>query len=99
LDDRAEADAEQLVGLLFVAAEPLKRAEITENLRTSPARLARACTVLQMDPPRGLRRARHGRSADPGVGARVRGQYRALREWQMANGSSSPHPIRLVWPN
>ncbi len=54
-DDRAEADAEQLVGLLFVAAEPLKRSEITETLRISPARLARACAVLQMDPPRGLR--------------------------------------------
>jgi putative transcriptional regulator (Ypuh-like) len=54
-DDRAEADAEQLVGLLFVAAEPLKRSEISEALRIGPARLARACTVLQMDPPRGLR--------------------------------------------
>jgi segregation and condensation protein B len=54
-DDRVEADAEQLVGLLFVAAEPLKRPEITETLRISPARLARACAVLQMDPPRGLR--------------------------------------------
>jgi hypothetical protein len=54
-DDRAEADAEQLVGLLFVAAEPLKRTEITEALRISPARLARACAVLQLDPPRGLR--------------------------------------------
>ena len=37
-DDRAEADAEQLVGLLFVAAEPLKRSEIAEMLRISPAR-------------------------------------------------------------
>lgn len=54
-DDRAEADAEQLVGLLFVAAEPLKRSEITEALRISPARLGRACTVLHADPPRGLR--------------------------------------------
>jgi segregation and condensation protein B len=54
-DDRAETDAEQLVGLLFVVAEPLKRSEITEALRISPARLARACTVLQADPPRGWR--------------------------------------------
>jgi putative transcriptional regulator (Ypuh-like) len=54
-DDRAEADAEQLVGLLFVAAEPLKRSDITEALRISPARLSRACAVLQADPPRGLR--------------------------------------------
>jgi segregation and condensation protein B len=54
-DDRAEADAEQLVGLLFVAAEPLKRSEINETLRISPARLSRACAVLQADPPRGLR--------------------------------------------
>jgi segregation and condensation protein B len=54
-DDRAEADAEQLVGLLFVAAEPLKRSDISETLRISPARLARACAVLQTDPPRGLR--------------------------------------------
>jgi segregation and condensation protein B len=54
-DDRAESDAQQLVGLLFVAAEPLKRAELTEALRISPARLARACEVLHADPPRGLR--------------------------------------------
>jgi segregation and condensation protein B len=38
-----------------VAAEPLKRSEIAEALRISPARLARACVVLQADPPRGLR--------------------------------------------
>jgi hypothetical protein len=44
-DDRAEQDAEQLVGLLFVAAEPLKRAEIRAGLRISPARLARGCGV------------------------------------------------------
>jgi segregation and condensation protein B len=54
-DDRVEADAEQLVGLLFVAAEPLKRSEITETLRISPARLGRACALLNADPPRGLR--------------------------------------------
>ncbi len=36
-------------------AEPLKGSDITEALRISPARLARACTVLHMDPPRGLR--------------------------------------------
>jgi segregation and condensation protein B len=54
-DDRAESDAEQLVGLLFVAAEPLKRNDITEALRISPARLARACAVRLADPPRGLR--------------------------------------------
>jgi Endosomal/lysosomal potassium channel TMEM175 len=34
-DDRAEADAEHLVGLLFVAAEPLKRAEIAEALKSA----------------------------------------------------------------
>jgi segregation and condensation protein B len=38
-----------------VAAEPLKRSEIGEALRISPARLARACAVLSADPPRGLR--------------------------------------------
>ena len=54
-DDRAESDAEQLVGLLFVAAEPLKRTDISEALRISPGRLARACAMLQADPPRGLR--------------------------------------------
>jgi segregation and condensation protein B len=54
-DDRAESDAEQLVGLLFVAAEALKRSEIGEALRISPARLARACAALRADPPRGLR--------------------------------------------
>ena len=54
-DDRAEQDAEQLVGLLFVAATPLGRSDVTNSLRISPARLARACAVLQADPPRGLR--------------------------------------------
>ena len=54
-DDRGESDAEQLVGLLFVAAEPLKRSDIAAALRISPARLARACAVLQSDPTRGLR--------------------------------------------
>jgi hypothetical protein len=32
----AGADVEQLVGLLFVAAEPLRRSEITETLRIRP---------------------------------------------------------------
>jgi segregation and condensation protein B len=54
-DDRAEQDAEQLVGLLFFAAEPLKQTEIAEALGIRPARLARACEVLRADPPRGLR--------------------------------------------
>jgi hypothetical protein len=54
-EDRAQADAEQLVGLLFVAAEPGRRSEIAETLRMGPARLARACAVLNGDPPRELR--------------------------------------------
>ena len=54
-DDRAEQDANQLVGLLFVAATPLRRTEAAETLRISQGRLARACAVLQADPPRGLR--------------------------------------------
>jgi hypothetical protein len=54
-DDRAESDAEQLVGVLFVSAEPLKRSQIAETLRISPARLARACAFLRADPPLGLR--------------------------------------------
>src|SRR5439155_1623943 len=54
-DDRAEQDATQLVGLLFVAATPLRRTQAAEILRISQGRLARACAVLQADPPRGLR--------------------------------------------
>ena len=53
-DDRAEADAEQLVGLLFVAAEPLKRSDNIETLRTSPAQLAGVRSTAA-DPLRGLR--------------------------------------------
>ncbi len=54
-DDRAEKDATQLVGLLFVAAAPLRRTEVAETLKVSQGRLARACAVLQSDPPSGLR--------------------------------------------
>jgi segregation and condensation protein B len=54
-DDRAEQDATQLFGLLFVAATPLRRTQAAETLRISQGRLARACAVLQADPPRGLR--------------------------------------------
>jgi len=54
-DDRAEQDANQLVALLFVAATPLRRTELAETLRISQGRLSRACSVLQADPPRGLR--------------------------------------------
>jgi len=54
-DDRAEQDANQLVALLFVAATPLRRAELAETLRISQGRISRACTVLYADPPRGLR--------------------------------------------
>src|SRR5205823_3007025 len=52
---RAEQDAEQLMALLFVAAEPLTRTQATELLHISSARLGRACRVIQVDPPRGLR--------------------------------------------
>jgi hypothetical protein len=54
-DDRAEQDATQLVGLLFAAAAPLRRTEAGETMRISQGRLARACAVLQADPPHGLR--------------------------------------------
>jgi hypothetical protein len=54
-DDRAEQDARHLVALLFVAASPLRRAEVGGTLRVGPARLSRACAVLRADPPRGLR--------------------------------------------
>jgi len=54
-DDRAEQDANQLVALLFVAATPLRRAELAETLRISQGRLSRACSVLHADPPRGMR--------------------------------------------
>jgi len=43
------------VALLFVAATPLRRAELAETLRISQGRLSRACSVLHADPPRGLR--------------------------------------------
>ena len=54
-DDRAEQDANQLVALLFVAATPLRRAELAETLKISQGRISRACSVLHADPPRGLR--------------------------------------------
>ena len=54
-DDRAEQDAEQLIALLFVAAQPLTRTQATELLHISAARLGRACRVIQRDPPRGIR--------------------------------------------
>jgi segregation and condensation protein B len=54
-DDRADHDATQLVGLLFVAATPLRRTDVAGTLKISQGRLARACAVLQADPPRGLR--------------------------------------------
>jgi segregation and condensation protein B len=50
-DDRAE----QLMALMFVAAEPLTRTQATELLYISASRLGRACRVMQLDPPRGLR--------------------------------------------
>src|SRR5207302_8256592 len=45
----------QLVGLLFVAAIPLRRTQAAETLKVSQGRLARACALLQVDPPRRLR--------------------------------------------
>jgi chromosome segregation and condensation protein ScpB len=54
-DDRADQDAIQLVALLFVAANPLRKVEVAETLRVSPARLARACSVLRANSPRGSR--------------------------------------------
>ncbi len=59
-DDRTEQDARQLVALLFVAATPLRQAEVREQLRVSTARLARACAVLRTDPPRGLQLEQDG---------------------------------------
>jgi len=59
-DDRTEQDARQLVALLFVAATPLRQAEVREQLRISSARLARAWAVLQTDPPRGLQLEQDG---------------------------------------
>ena len=59
-DDRADRDARHLMALLFVAATPLRQAEVREQLRISAARLARACSVLQTDPPRGLQLEQDG---------------------------------------
>ncbi|MDQ6675655.1 MAG: SMC-Scp complex subunit ScpB [Chloroflexota bacterium] len=53
-DDRAEQDARHLVALLFVAAEPLRRAEVAETLRVSPARLEQTCRFVRTEPPYGL---------------------------------------------
>jgi segregation and condensation protein B len=44
-DDRAATDVKQLVALLFVAAEPLTRAELTKQLGIGQTRLARACAL------------------------------------------------------
>jgi len=59
-DDRADWDARHLVALLFVAATPLRQAEVREQLRISAVRLARACAVLRTDPPRGLQLEQDG---------------------------------------
>jgi segregation and condensation protein B len=44
-DDRAATDVKQLVALLFVAAEPLTRAELTKQLGIGQTRLGRACVM------------------------------------------------------
>jgi hypothetical protein len=44
-DDRAATDVSQLVALLFVAAEPLTRAELSKQLGIGQARLARVCAL------------------------------------------------------
>jgi segregation and condensation protein B len=46
-DDRAATDVKQLVALLFVAAEPLTRAELTKQLGVGQTRLARACALAR----------------------------------------------------
>jgi segregation and condensation protein B len=46
-DDRATTDVKQLVALLFVAAEPLTRAELTKELGIGQTRLARACALAR----------------------------------------------------
>jgi hypothetical protein len=73
-DDRAEADAEQMLGLLFVAAEPLKRSEIAEALRLSPARLAGVRSAAGGSAARAATGG-FGRSADVGLGASPPGNH------------------------
>jgi hypothetical protein len=46
-DDRAATDVKQLVALLFVAAEPLTRAELSKQLSIGQTRLARACALAR----------------------------------------------------
>jgi segregation and condensation protein B len=46
-DDRAATDVKQLVALLFVAAEPLTRAELSKQLGVGQTRLARACALAR----------------------------------------------------
>jgi segregation and condensation protein B len=46
-DDRAATDVKQFVALLFVAAEPLTRAELTKQLGVGQTRLARACALAK----------------------------------------------------
>jgi segregation and condensation protein B len=53
-DDRAERDAGHLVALLYVEAQPVRRATLAESLHISPARLERACAFLRALPPHGL---------------------------------------------
>ncbi len=50
-DDRAAMDVKQLVALLFLAAEPLTRAELSKQLGIGQTRLARACALAR--PPLG----------------------------------------------
>ena len=42
------------MALLFVAAEPLRRADVAETLRISPARLEQASRLVRTEPPYGL---------------------------------------------
>jgi segregation and condensation protein B len=58
-DDRAERDARGLVALLFVAAGALRRADLSEVLHCSQARLDRAITFLRASPPHGLSLLEH----------------------------------------
>jgi hypothetical protein len=110
--DRAEQDATQLVGLLFVAATPLRRTEVAETLKVSQGRLARACAVLHADPPRGLRlqeagdqlgwclaqSARAPSSGISGTRCRKRCLKRRWTPWR-SSPTSSPSPAPTSVPS
>jgi hypothetical protein len=90
-DDRAATDAKQFVALLFVAAEPVTRAELSKQLAIGQTRLARACALARPILGRiGLMLIEHGRSCLWPPAANARPSSSAISTWR------SPSHSRLL---